>query len=213
MANRPELWDTRCCKRNRTSRPRYLAAEAEADVRHEYAAGRVVAMAGASEAHNLIKDNVRTELHARLRSRGCRVTTSDQRVKAGASYRYPDVVLHCGAGTFSDDHPPMLLDPELLVEVVSGSTSEADRVDKLVEYTQIGSLRELDRRAGPGAPHAVRPRRGGVARSLRARPGSLDPERALRRGDPADVYALVELPEPPQPDAPGRTSEQSSDGA
>ena len=113
----------------------YLTAEKEADVRHEYADGRVIAMAGASRQHNQITTNLAAELHVRLRKRGCHVATSDQRVRTeGAAYRYPDVVVYCGDGHFVEE-PDTLTNPELLVEVVSASTSKTDHVDKLVEYT------------------------------------------------------------------------------
>ena len=179
----------------------YLAAEAEADVRHEYAGGRVIAMAGASETHNLIKDNLRSELHRRLRERGCRVTTSDQRVKAGASYRYPDVVMHCGKGTFSDEHPPMLFNPELLVEVTSASTAEADRIDKLTEYTEIESLREywIAEQDRALVTQYVRDGADWRVRFVRGLDASLQSAHFGVEIPMTDLYALVEWPEPLRP--------------
>lgn len=120
----------------------YLALEAVAETKHEYWDGHLVAMAGASLEHNLIKDNLAAELKQRLRERGCRVVTSDQRVQLGVRYVYPDVVVVCSEPALSDSRPPSLVNPDLLVEVSSDSTSDRDRQDKLVAYTQLASLKE-----------------------------------------------------------------------
>ncbi|MGI9175343.1 MAG: Uma2 family endonuclease [Rhodothermales bacterium] len=188
----------------------YLAAEAEADTRHEYVDGHILAMAGASEAHNLVKDNLRSELHRRLRGQGCRVTTSDQRVKAGTSYRYPDVVMHCGEGTFSGEHPPMLLNPELLVEVVSVSTAEADRIDKLTEYTELESLQEywIAEQDRALVTQYVRHGADWRVRFVRGLDASLQSEHFGVEIPMADLYALVDLPVPPTP--PTGTPSQTS---
>lgn len=78
-----------------------------------------MALDGASPERNLVKDNIRTELHQKLRTRGCRSMTSDQRVNVGRRYVYPDVVALCGDPTYTDENPPSLTNPELLVEVTS----------------------------------------------------------------------------------------------
>ena len=186
----------------------YLAAEQQAKHRHEYAGGYVLAMAGASENHNLIKDNLRSELHRRLRERGCRITTSDQRVKTGASYRYPDVVMHCGEGTFSDGSPPSLLNPELLIEVTSASTAETDRIDKLTEYTEIESLREywIAEQDRALVTQYVRDGDDWRVRFVRGLEAVLQSEHYGMEIPMADLYALVELPEPPKPEGSGKTS-------
>ena len=119
-----------------------LAFEANAPTKHEYWHGRVIAMAGASEAHNLITANLVAGLHSRLTPKGCRVVSSDLRVSIGTRYVYPDVVAYCDEPAFTGDQPDTLANPSLLIEVVSSSTAERDRGDKLTAYLEIEGLRE-----------------------------------------------------------------------
>ena len=125
-----------------TSVADYLAFEAEALTKHEYWHGRIIAMAGASEAHNLITANLAREIGNRLVPRGCRVVSSDLRVSIGTRYVYPDVVAYCDEPAFTGDQPDTLANPSLLIEVVSSSTAERDRGDKLTAYLEIEGLRE-----------------------------------------------------------------------
>ena len=134
---------------HRYTREEYLALEEQAGEKHEYwSGGQIVAMAGASYAHNVIKDNLAQALRQRLRTRGCTVVTSDQRVavqdESGIHrYYYPDVVMVCGEPRFDDRRPESLLNPDLLVEVASPSSVGVDRTEKLDAYTQhLESLRE-----------------------------------------------------------------------
>jgi len=120
----------------------YLALEAVSETKHEYWDGALVAMAGASMEHNLVKDNVAFALKQRLQANGCRIVTSDQRVQVDARYYYPDVVLVCDPPQFNNTRPPSLLNPNLLIEVSSESTRDVDRDDKLIAYTRITSLQE-----------------------------------------------------------------------
>lgn len=120
----------------------YLALEAVAETKHEYWDGHLVAMASPSLEHNLIKDNLAAELKQRLRERGCRVVTSDQRVQLGVRYVYPDVVVVCGEPELSDSRPPSLVNPDLLVEICSDVTNDRDYLDKLVAYMGLDSLHE-----------------------------------------------------------------------
>ena len=119
----------------------YLALDAASEQRHEFWEGDVRAMAGAEPEHNVLKSNIAGELRARLLERGCRVMTSDQRVELGERYVYPDVVVAC-APEYAETRPRTLLNPELIVEVTSVSTAEADRTEKLVAYTAMESLQE-----------------------------------------------------------------------
>ncbi|MGI9175344.1 MAG: Uma2 family endonuclease [Rhodothermales bacterium] len=179
----------------------YLAAEVEADVRHEYAGGHVFAMAGASRQHNQLTGNFVTELNNRLRERGCRVATSDQRVQTrDDAYRYPDVVVHCGEGHFAGN-PDTLLNPELLVEVTSISTAEADRIDKLTEYIEIESLREywIAEQDRALVTQYVRDGADWRVRFVRGLDASLQSEHFGVEIPVTDLYALVELPEPLKP--------------
>lgn len=177
----------------------YLDLDADADeVRYEYLDGDVWALAGATPPHNLVKDNIRTELHTDLRSRGCRSFTSDQRVKVSETrYVYPDVVVVCGPPEYTDESPPSLVNPELLVEVTSPSTADRDHQDKLDAYLQLDSLEEYWI-ASPSKvliTQYVRQGNDWVVRSVRDRGATvhcqaLDVELTLD-----DIYALVEFEE------------------
>ncbi len=125
------------------TREEYLALEEEAvDVKHEFDGSEVYAMAGASLEHNQLASNVNVSLSRRVGERSCRVMQSDLRVRVGHRYVYPDVVALCGAPEVTEENPPSLLNPELVVEVASPSTSEKDRTWKLESYLQIESLQE-----------------------------------------------------------------------
>src|SRR5947208_218210 len=117
---------------SRCSVEEYLEFERAAELRHEYLAGEVFAMVGASEPHNLIVTNVVGELRQQLKSRPCKVYPTDMRVKVAPSglYTYPDVVVVCGPAQFDDAQRDTLLNPTLLVEVLSASTEAYDRGDK-----------------------------------------------------------------------------------
>jgi Uma2 family endonuclease len=122
----------------------YLAVERKAEYKSEYLAGEVFAMSGASEAHNLIAGNVFAALHAQLRKRPCKVYPSDMRVKVSATdlYTYPDVTVVCGEAQFDDDRQDTLLNPTVIVEVLSPSTEGYDRGAKFEHYRKLESLRE-----------------------------------------------------------------------
>jgi Uma2 family endonuclease len=121
----------------------YLSRERESAQRHEYWDGRAVAMAGASRAHGLICWNVANVLGPQIRRRGCEGYVSDMRVWIPASprYVYPDVVVVCGEPAFEDAEVDTLVNPTLVVEVLSPSTEVKDRGLKLFAYRGIESLR------------------------------------------------------------------------
>ncbi len=122
----------------------YLALEREAGYKSEYYAGEIFAMAGASIAHSLICVNISSELRAQLKKKPCRVFNSDMRAKVEASglYTYPDVSVVCGEARFDDNVFDTLLNPVLIVEVLSKSTEGYDRGVKFKHYRQIDSLKE-----------------------------------------------------------------------
>ncbi len=122
----------------------YLAAERWAKVKSEYIYGEVFAMSGASRAHNLITVEITTELNIQLRGRGCDVYSNDMRVrtKPTGSYFYPDVVVVCDKPRFEDNVFDTLLNPILIVEVLSPSTDAYDRGEKFAHYQELVSLRE-----------------------------------------------------------------------
>ena len=122
----------------------YLAFERQATTKHEYLNGQIVAMSGASFAHNFITVNIATHLNIQLMNGECRVATSDMRVKVPQtdSYFYPDVVVVCGEPRAEDDTFDTLLNPTVVVEVLSPSTETYDRGEKFEHYQQIASLKE-----------------------------------------------------------------------
>ncbi len=123
----------------------YLALEREAATRSEYADGHIFAMAGASRQHNLITANVIRELGTQLRHKPCEVYPSDMRVKVSSTglYTYPDVVVVCEEPEFEDAELDTLLNPTVLVEVLSQSTADYDRGHKFEQYRTLPSLREV----------------------------------------------------------------------
>jgi Uma2 family endonuclease len=120
----------------------YLARERRAEIKSEYHDGEVFAMSGASRAHNLIVTNFVRELSLRLRDRDCEVYPSDMRVKVDPTglYTYPDVIVVCGEPAFEDEHVDTLLNPTLLIEVLSESTEASDRGKKFEHYRKLETL-------------------------------------------------------------------------
>jgi Uma2 family endonuclease len=122
----------------------YLEFERGSEQKHEYLAGRVFAMAGASPKHNLICGNLIRALGERLRGRACAVMPSDQHVYVEATElgTYPDVTVLCGQGKFARDFPQSLVNPSIVVEVLSPSTEAYDRGAKFDHYRRVETLRE-----------------------------------------------------------------------
>ncbi len=122
----------------------YLVIERAADRKSEYYAGEMFAMAGTSRAHNLIVANLIASLHSLFRGGPCEVYPSDMRVKVDATglYTYPDVVVVCDKPEFEDAHVDTLLNPTLLIEVLSDSTEKYDQGKKSRHYRRLESLQE-----------------------------------------------------------------------
>ncbi len=122
----------------------YLALERQADFKSEYVDGRIYAMSGAREAHDLIAGNVFAEIHNQLKRRPCVAHTSDFRLGIGhdRKFVYPDVSVVCGQPEFRDNVFDTLLNPALIVEVLSESTALGDRGWKATAYRAIPSLQE-----------------------------------------------------------------------
>lgn len=120
----------------------YYSLEKMANLRHEYWCGEIFMMAGASPIHVRIATQTATELNLRLRGSACYAGTSDQRVRIEAAdlNTYPDVVVSCEDARFDPLDSYTLLEPKLLVEVLSPSTSEYDRTTKLEAYKRISTL-------------------------------------------------------------------------
>lgn len=122
----------------------YLARERRADFRSEFYRGEMFAMAGARWEHTLVKDNLAREAGNRLKGGPCQVVTSDLRVKVNATglYTYPDLVVVCDEPQFDDQVRDTLLNPRVIVEVLSDSTEKYDRGTKFAHYRQLPSVQE-----------------------------------------------------------------------
>ena len=122
----------------------YLALERKATLKSEYINGEILAMSGASLAHTRITADIVTELNNQLRGGGCEVISNDMRVKTSAkgAYFYPDVVVFCGEPEVEDNVFDTLLNPILIIEVLSPSTEVYDKGEKFRHYQELTSLRE-----------------------------------------------------------------------
>ena len=122
----------------------YLAWERKAAFRNEYLNGVIRAMSGASEAHNRITVNMILRLGNLLDDLEYSLYVGDLRVRAGAAdaYLYPDVVIVRGPPRFEDDVFDTLLNPAVVIEVLSPSTEARDRGEKFAQYRQLESLHE-----------------------------------------------------------------------
>jgi len=122
----------------------YLALERRAEFKSEYFDGEIFAMAGASEPHNLITINTIRELSIQLKKHPCKAYANDMRVKVSPTglFTYPDVIVVCGQAQFDDSQRDTLLNPTLIVEVLSDSTEAYDRGRKFEHYRKLESLME-----------------------------------------------------------------------
>lgn len=122
----------------------YLALERNAEFKSEYVDGRILAMTGASVAHNLIAGSIQAELRSRFRGGPCRAFIADVRVQiaGGHRYAYPDVMAVCRQPEFIDGVLDTLTNPVLIVEVLSPSTEVYDRGEKFTHYRSIDTLQE-----------------------------------------------------------------------
>src|ERR1017187_9721416 len=120
----------------------YLEIERKAEFKSEYYQGEMFAMSGAREGHNLIVWNLAAELHRQLRKKPCRAYINDMRVRVNAPglYPSPDVAAVCGEPQFLDENRDTLLNPSLIVEVLSPSTDAYDRGRKFEHYRSVESV-------------------------------------------------------------------------
>ncbi|MBA3534035.1 MAG: Uma2 family endonuclease [Ardenticatenales bacterium] len=120
----------------------YLAFERQAGNKHEYYAGEIFAMVGASREHTLIVSALIRLLGNQLLERPCNVYPSDMRVKVDkkGKYTYPDVMVACGEEHFDDEENDTLLNPVIVIEVLSESTEAYDRGKKFEHYQYITTL-------------------------------------------------------------------------
>jgi Uma2 family endonuclease len=123
----------------------YLAMERASEIKHEFCDGDIFDMTGGTPAHSLIGTNFASEAREALKDRRCVVFNSDLRVKVNPSglYTYPDVTIVCGQQQFDDDQRDTLVNPTVIVEVLSKSTAIYDRGTKSKHFRKIESLQAL----------------------------------------------------------------------
>ncbi|MDT7808798.1 MAG: hypothetical protein QOJ70_2611 [Acidobacteriota bacterium] len=122
----------------------YLAAERLSETRSEYLDGGVYPMTGAKIDHIRVVANLTTELVTQLRGRRCDVLASEMKVRLPDSRKffYPDLSVVCGEPQFHDDRRDIILNPVLVIEVLSESTEAFDRGAKFHAYQTLDSLEE-----------------------------------------------------------------------
>jgi Uma2 family endonuclease len=122
----------------------YLTSERESEERHEYLDGQIYAMAGQSPEHGAICTNLGGQLYAQLRGRPCQVFSKDMKVRSGPApklgqtakglYSYPDLLVVCGELKFHDEYRDVLVNPNVIIEVLSPATEAFDRGEKWARY-------------------------------------------------------------------------------
>ena len=124
--------------------PEYLALEREAEFKSELIHGEMYAMSGASREHNIVAGNAFAIVHAHLAGRPCEVYGDNMRVKISdtGACLYPDLVVACGDIEFEDAEVDTLVNPVLVIEVLSPSTEAFDRGAKFGHYRRLPSLQE-----------------------------------------------------------------------
>ena len=120
----------------------YLALERQAEIKSEYLNGQIYAMSGASRNHNRITFNLARRIGNQLGGSRCEGYANDMRVKVSPTglYTYPDVTVVCGEPRFEDTQVDTLLNPTVIIEVLSDSTEAYDRGGKFAHYRALESL-------------------------------------------------------------------------
>lgn len=131
--------------RTRYSFADYVDLERYSNVRHEYFAGVIYAMAGGSREHAAMAARIIARLAPQLTGKRCEAHTSDLRIRASATglATYPDVTVLCGPIETDPEDPHTITNPKVVFEVLSDSTEDYDRGEKLDHYQQIPSLQEI----------------------------------------------------------------------
>lgn len=131
-------------KYNYVSQEEYLQMERASDVKHEYYDGEVYAMAGASLQHNIVVKNINTRALPFLKGKSCDMFGSDLRIHnpENSLFTYPDLCIVCGTPEKSDSDNDSIVNPSVIIEVLSKSTKDYDRGSKFMLYRSISSLKE-----------------------------------------------------------------------
>lgn len=177
----------------------YLAFEQTAETRHEYYNGEVYERMESSRNHNLINGNIHAKLHAQLEERPCEIYANEMRVRVNPiQYVYPDISIVCGEPQFGDEKPDTLLNPTVIIEVLSPSADGYDRTTKSKHYRELASLQEylLISQERVHLEHYVRQRSGQwLLTDVREPGGVLQLESVQCTLAAADVYKKVEFAE------------------
>jgi Uma2 family endonuclease len=122
----------------------YLAFEETAEYKSEYRQGEIIAMAGASLAHNRIVSNIHAALYSMLETKPCDVFTTDLRLWIARKNLavYPDILVICDAPKFFEDRTDTVTNPKVIIEVLSESTASYDRSDKFHAYWTVETFEE-----------------------------------------------------------------------
>ena len=123
----------------------YLAMERSSlEGKCEFVDGQITPMTGGNRLHNIINVNIGSKLSNQLKGKPCEAYANNMRVKAAKAkgYHYPDIVVVCGKPEFEDGHWDTLLNPTVLIEILSSSTEAYDRGGKFAAYRKIQSLHE-----------------------------------------------------------------------
>lgn len=138
----------------------YLAFERGAEIKHEYIDGQIYAMAGGSPQHNAICFNTAVAIGSQIKGTDCQGYTSDQKVRTDPQdlFSYPDLTIVCGAPLFHDEQRDVILNPRVIIEVLSPTTETFDRDEKLTRYQRLKSLSDclLIAQDRPRVEHYVR---------------------------------------------------------
>lgn len=196
----------------------YLAFERKAEGKHEYFEGEVIAMTGASKNHNQIVFNLNGLLWTELRRSTCRGFAGDMRVRipGRARYFYPDLVITCEEPRFEDREVDTLLNPQVVIEILSPSTETYVRGKKFAAYRRLESLREyvLVSQTAPQIEHFARVEHGWLMTVVQGLDGELLLPTAGCRLPLTDIYERVEFEDPDGPtggcDAVAETADSGS---
>jgi Uma2 family endonuclease len=128
----------------KVSMDEYLTTERHAATRHEFLDGRMIPRSGANRWHNILVANTTIALGSRMHGHKNEIYISNMRVKLKNNYVcYPDLVVVSGEPTFADTNADMLLNPTVVVEVLSNQTNSSDKTNKLESYLAMDSIKEF----------------------------------------------------------------------
>jgi Uma2 family endonuclease len=131
-------------KYNFISPQEYLEMERASDERHEYFDGQIIAMSGASLKHGKVATNLMIKIGSFLDDKECNVLAETMRVATESrdAYMYPDLLIYCGKEELEDDQFDTLLNPSVIIEILSPSTRSIDKGRKFLYHQEIPSLKE-----------------------------------------------------------------------